>query len=147
MNHDLPDWWPRVPLWAQPAFKAHSMDGWALHGKAGHYDGWIGWRPGSPHGMDHDTACLHGDFTADELRSLAAMMEPGCLLLTSNEVRALQTVRTAARVALKMDVVHRAVVGRVASAVATVDALIATAGPLPPEPPSATFWLGADGDA
>ena len=85
--------------------------------------------------------------TADELRSLAAMMEPGCLLLTSNEVRALQTVRTAARVALKMDVVHRAVVGRVASAVATVDALIATAGPLPPEPPSVTFWLGADGDA
>ena len=73
----LPDWWSRVPEWARPALKVHPADGAVLHGKVGIRDAWIGWRPGVPHGLDENTACLHGDFSAAELRDLAAMMEPG----------------------------------------------------------------------
>ena len=78
----LPDWWDRIPAWALHVFRV-GPDGPALHGKVGIRDAWIGWRPGVPHGLNENTACLHGDFSAQELRGLAALMEPASPVVSS----------------------------------------------------------------
>lgn len=60
-------WLCRVPGWARPTI-TRTSDG--LKGLGNGLTGWIAWAAGSR------TIALHGEYTAAELRDLAAMLEP-----------------------------------------------------------------------